>query len=563
MNDTTPLSEPAGTGSAPFGSGFFRWLRGLGITRGGDRWFAGVAGGIATRANIDPIIVRGIFVVLAILGSAGLLLYVAGWLLLPDARGRIHLEEVFRGRAGAAAVVAAVAVGLLVVLPVVLRVLGLAGFGGWNLWNALGMPAWLSITISVLAWVAVVTAAILLVGQVFLRHGRNVRTERAGAAADGATPADAATPAGAASAEPPTPADARTWAPAAAAPEAAFIAGPSGPAEYASPTEPLALAAPIASGAQESTETPGGTGAQADPPPSDTTAQPDAATPTFGEQIDDFSRRVSEGAERFGERAGRWGEEVGKQADDWSARYAEQHDRHRLGSAQTVLAMALALLGAGSAALWALGAGWSGASLVTAALLGGTAVLAVSLIIAGVRGRCTGWVGFLAFCGVVALVFTSLLPSGSKFQPFGVMEVSSSDAGAVLIAGSTRIDLEPRGTHDLAVWHLAGNSRITLPADSPVIVRVYLLAGNITAPNAAGNPVSSSGPLLARVIDTRSGSEPAATVTVYMVGGNVKVEERGSSRSSTNASATSTVAAPALALAPASASALAEKELAR
>ena len=64
-----------------------------------------------------------------------------------------------------------------------------------------------------------------------------------------------------------------------------------------------------------------------------------------------------------------------------------------------------------------------------------------------------------------------------------------------------------------------------------MLVRVYLLAGNITGPNAAGNAVSSAGPLLARVIDTRTGgSGPALTVTVYMVGGNVRVEEGRSTR---------------------------------
>src|SRR5690554_3031070 len=92
MNEHTSTS---GANQAPFGAGFFAWLRQLGISRDTDRWFAGVAGGIARRSGIDPIIVRGIFVVLALLGGPGILLYLAGWLLLPDQGGRIHLEEVF------------------------------------------------------------------------------------------------------------------------------------------------------------------------------------------------------------------------------------------------------------------------------------------------------------------------------------------------------------------------------------------------------------------------------------------------------------------------------------
>src|SRR5690606_33345925 len=118
---------------APFGAGFFAWLRQLGISRDTDRWFAGVAGGMARRSGIDPIIVRGIFVVLALLGGPGILLYLAGWLLLPDQGGRIHLEEVFRGRAGTATVVISVAVGALVVLPFLVRLFGATTFGGWSL----------------------------------------------------------------------------------------------------------------------------------------------------------------------------------------------------------------------------------------------------------------------------------------------------------------------------------------------------------------------------------------------------------------------------------------------
>ena len=76
---------------------FFAWLRGLGISRQ-PGWIGGVCAGIAARLGIDPLIVRGIVVVLAILGAPALLLYAAAWLLLPDYKDRIHLEEAFRGK---------------------------------------------------------------------------------------------------------------------------------------------------------------------------------------------------------------------------------------------------------------------------------------------------------------------------------------------------------------------------------------------------------------------------------------------------------------------------------
>jgi phage shock protein PspC (stress-responsive transcriptional regulator) len=51
-----------------------------------DRMIAGVASGVARSLGIDPLIVRIGFVVLALIGAAGVALYVAGWLLIPDER---------------------------------------------------------------------------------------------------------------------------------------------------------------------------------------------------------------------------------------------------------------------------------------------------------------------------------------------------------------------------------------------------------------------------------------------------------------------------------------------
>jgi len=49
-----------------------------------DRMLAGVASGIARYLNADVTIVRIIFAVLAIVGGAGIPLYIAGWLLIPE-----------------------------------------------------------------------------------------------------------------------------------------------------------------------------------------------------------------------------------------------------------------------------------------------------------------------------------------------------------------------------------------------------------------------------------------------------------------------------------------------
>lgn len=49
-----------------------------------DRVFAGVAAGIGYWLDIDPVIVRVLFAVLAVFGGVGIVLYVVGWLFIPE-----------------------------------------------------------------------------------------------------------------------------------------------------------------------------------------------------------------------------------------------------------------------------------------------------------------------------------------------------------------------------------------------------------------------------------------------------------------------------------------------
>lgn len=49
-----------------------------------DRKLFGVAGGLGRYAGVDPLIFRILFVVLAVFGGSGILLYALGWLLIPD-----------------------------------------------------------------------------------------------------------------------------------------------------------------------------------------------------------------------------------------------------------------------------------------------------------------------------------------------------------------------------------------------------------------------------------------------------------------------------------------------
>lgn len=76
---------------------FFTWVRSRGIQRGPNRWVGGVSSGIAARMGIDPIIVRGLFIVLTLFAGIGVLLYGIGWALLPEPDGRIHVQEAGAG----------------------------------------------------------------------------------------------------------------------------------------------------------------------------------------------------------------------------------------------------------------------------------------------------------------------------------------------------------------------------------------------------------------------------------------------------------------------------------
>jgi phage shock protein C len=48
-----------------------------------NRMVAGVCGGLAEYFNVDVTLIRVLFVVLAVLGGSGLVLYLAMWIIVP------------------------------------------------------------------------------------------------------------------------------------------------------------------------------------------------------------------------------------------------------------------------------------------------------------------------------------------------------------------------------------------------------------------------------------------------------------------------------------------------
>jgi len=51
----------------------------------GDRMVAGVCAGLAEYFNVDPVLVRLVFVLLALAGGPGVLLYIVLWFIMPEA----------------------------------------------------------------------------------------------------------------------------------------------------------------------------------------------------------------------------------------------------------------------------------------------------------------------------------------------------------------------------------------------------------------------------------------------------------------------------------------------
>jgi phage shock protein PspC (stress-responsive transcriptional regulator) len=80
-----------------------------------DRKIAGVAGGLGRHLNIDPTIIRVLLVVLVFFGGAGLVLYGAAWLIVPEEGSDNSVVDTTPSTRNALLIVAAVVAGMLLV----------------------------------------------------------------------------------------------------------------------------------------------------------------------------------------------------------------------------------------------------------------------------------------------------------------------------------------------------------------------------------------------------------------------------------------------------------------
>lgn len=485
MNEQTNQPPPGTPGETPEGStegtpgkpemqtGFWDWIRGLGLRRSdSERWIAGVAGGIAERTKLDPLIWRGVFVVLTLFGGPGILLYAIAWLLLPSAHGRIHLEDVFRGRAPGWIVGVTVGLGVLFLIGVV------TGFNpimfAWEPWVP-GLE-WVPITLNVLWWVGITIGVVWFCVWFFTRNESGNRGKTS----------------------------ARAW------PQSGTSAGE---------------------------------------PAGDPSASDDGRS--YTEQANAFAQRVSDGATEFGERASRSATEFGERVSESVANAEERYAHTALDAGHKIITFALALLAGGLTSAYAFGGANFDAR--DSILLGGTvavAVLGVSAIIAGVRGRRSGWVGFLSFVGVVSLALSLIAPANLEVR-LAASETTrvdhiaeGEDRGIFVAAGSPNIDLrdldhrnaEVGGTFSTVV--LAGNIDVLLPSNVPVRVESRILGGRSTVvtdrsdterdgERDSGREQRNGIVLVSSTLHNPEHRDdaPITTVSLWLLAGNITVTE--------------------------------------
>lgn len=512
----------------PEAAGFFGWLRSLGVPRQ-PGWIGGVSAGVAARLGIDPIIVRGVLVVFAIFATPIFLVYGIAWLLLPDTTGRIHLEQLLRGRFDSAIVGIAI-FGLIGLFPAVFgsdsllaRIWSLGSFGGlyagpWG--NLGGLSGVFSLLWTLLLIGAVVALVIWLVRRSRETDGSAGSATGYGSTGYGST-GYGSTP-----------------------PEEAFAAYE---AEATTTTTMPAAASAADAAASEAT-----TVADAEPV---APAQPagDAASDDYTEwkarydawRIEHEAWKRSQAEANRSARVQLAAENKVRaaqfQAQAEQARRTRKLTRPRTSFAAVVASLGGALVAGTLGAIIALGSPAQSAYAVTIGLAVATIVLALSMVVAGALRRRSG---FLAFTTVIVLICTlgsAALPrtdrfllgdntirlggTSSYFLPLGTAYVSvdGSSAGAsgpaqlslTQGAGNVYIDvLDGARVHVVADYGSGGwSSMYTVDADGN-----YVQDGN---GGAAGGFAASSNPDGGTHLQTTvgEGTDPGQTDAVIHIRG--------------------------------------------
>ncbi|MET4540993.1 phage shock protein PspC (stress-responsive transcriptional regulator) [Arthrobacter bambusae] len=416
---------PAGTAPATSQENFFDWIRNQGVRRGPDRWIGGVASGVAHRFGIDPLIVRGIFIVLAVFAGIGVLLYGIAWALLPEPDGRIHVQEAAAGRWSGGMT------GALITTIIGLPSLG-RGFWGWG-WDGLPGLFW------TLFWMGGIFYLIyFLVQRNKAPKGTPPMSQQNYAAAPGKTAAYGT----------PT-----TYGPSAASgPSAAYGASAAGN-----------TGVPVYGTGQPGTKL-HGHGAGAVPPSGPYNSfNPSGPRPPQGPTPPQY----------------------------WEPKPAAPK-RRGPGAAIVAVSAGAALLAGGT--LKALDAGnvidlGNSANAVVWAT--GAAVLGLGILVAGLRGRTSGFLGFLAVAAlIIGGIFNVVPRDGDRFTFHDVNWAPTSleqarqgidVTGAQGVVDLSDITMNPPLISEvlIPVDATASNVTVIIPEDVPVEVRADMTFGNL------------------------------------------------------------------------------------
>jgi phage shock protein PspC (stress-responsive transcriptional regulator) len=406
---------------------FFDWIRSHGVHRGRDRWIGGVSSGIAERMGIDPLIVRGIFIVLTLFAGIGILLYGLGWALLPEPDGRIHTQEAGAGRWSTGMT------GALIT-----TIIGLTGMGGgfWG-WGHDGFGFFWA-----LFWIG---------GVIYLIYYLTQRSKnRAG------TPMDSA----------------------------------SGPYGYATPGSPAAAAGtptapfPASSFAAAS---------HAPTPPYTVPPTPDAI-PSYGSN-EAYGRAATSGS--HGGLPPRRPAPVPAPVPPPKPKPAGP------GAPAVAITAGLALLTGG--ALKALDAGnliELGSSANAVVWAAGAAVLGLGILLAGLRGRTSGILGFFAVVALIVGGVFSAVPNGDRFRfqnaDWNPVTIEQAREGFQITGGRGTVDLTgldlnpPLGTDVvIPLDATASNLTVVIPRTVPVDVRADMTLGNLNEGTGSRGGITS------------------------------------------------------------------------
>jgi phage shock protein PspC (stress-responsive transcriptional regulator) len=418
-------------------------------------WIGGVCAGIADRLGIDPIIVRGIAVVIAVLGGPAFLLYAAAWLLLPDTDDRIHLERLIAGEVDRAiAGIAALVVLSLLPFAQGFWFLGSAYWGQWYWPNSAGRVAW---TIVLLA------AAVVATVWVARRASRSESPTVVPATTD-ARPETVPEPPSASGAAPFTVAS--TIAEPAAGLAAESSAGPAAAPSTSSGPEASAPVPPPAPAA--------------DAPPEDLAAWREQQDRWKSEHAAWKQQQAASARELRDQRAA----ETHARALANSAAAEERRRLHRLANPRASAAAVFSVLGAaivagGIAALaipdsdYGFTVGWAVAAIV----------FGLAIIVCGALRRRSGILGFFALVSIVVMLGSATVPPGRTLLFADAHLTTHIDNEVAQPAGRTEIYVSattPSGTvTDL--WQGAGSIHVDVDENAAARIEIVSRSGRVSA----------------------------------------------------------------------------------